>query len=242
MAITKKDIWKAADEVETTGQAPTLVVIRKVLGGGSFTTISEAMKEWRVKRARETQPPPLVLPESMAEASRQWLAEIWKEAKQATYAEVESERAALDGIRREMEASTLEATKLADQMQQEIEALTADNERIQEALIKAQDRIAKMDKEASAQDQRLDAARERITDLEKRLEGSASRTTELERENAAQRQQLEDTASQNNELNRQLEASQQRERSALEQAAELKGKLALLAEQKAASSDKRTRQ
>ena len=46
MAITKKSIFDAADALDAGGQRPTLVAIRKAVGGGTFTTISEVMKEW----------------------------------------------------------------------------------------------------------------------------------------------------------------------------------------------------
>ena len=46
MAITKKAIFDAADVLDAGGQRPTLAALRKAVGGGSFTTISEAMKEW----------------------------------------------------------------------------------------------------------------------------------------------------------------------------------------------------
>jgi hypothetical protein len=43
MAITIQDIHAAADKIADAGEAPTLAAVRKALGGGSFTTISEAM-------------------------------------------------------------------------------------------------------------------------------------------------------------------------------------------------------
>ncbi|EBG1931025.1 KfrA, partial [Salmonella enterica] len=41
MAITEEQIMRAADELDQEGQNPTLARVRKKLGGGSFTTISE---------------------------------------------------------------------------------------------------------------------------------------------------------------------------------------------------------
>ncbi|EAN5736141.1 hypothetical protein EJD04_25860 [Salmonella enterica] len=52
MAITTEQIMKAADELNQEGQNPTLARVRKKLGGGSFTTISEVMIEWRALKAR----------------------------------------------------------------------------------------------------------------------------------------------------------------------------------------------
>jgi len=50
VAITREEIFRIADEIDATGQSPTLAAVRKALGGGSFTTISSAMGEWKVRK------------------------------------------------------------------------------------------------------------------------------------------------------------------------------------------------
>ena len=45
---SQEAIWAAADALVEAGERPTLAAVRKAVGGGSFTTISEAMAEWRV--------------------------------------------------------------------------------------------------------------------------------------------------------------------------------------------------
>jgi hypothetical protein len=66
MATTKERIFVIADEMDANGQNPTLALVRKHLGGGSFTTISEAMTEWRARKSikkgpsfRESPPQPV---------------------------------------------------------------------------------------------------------------------------------------------------------------------------------------
>ena len=56
MAISKGQIRTAADELDATGQAPTLAAVRKALGGGSFTTTSEGMAERRARKASTALP------------------------------------------------------------------------------------------------------------------------------------------------------------------------------------------
>ena len=51
MALTVAQIHQAADEIDAEGQRPTLAAVRKRLGSGSFTTISEAMASWRTAKA-----------------------------------------------------------------------------------------------------------------------------------------------------------------------------------------------
>lgn len=51
MALSADQIFSVADALDLEGQAPTLANVRKRLGRGSFTTISEAMTAWKAKKA-----------------------------------------------------------------------------------------------------------------------------------------------------------------------------------------------
>ena len=46
MAISTADILAAADALAAQGKRPTLAAVRAALGGGSFSTIGEALKTW----------------------------------------------------------------------------------------------------------------------------------------------------------------------------------------------------
>ncbi|MGC9008970.1 MAG: DNA-binding protein [Halothiobacillaceae bacterium] len=90
MALTRDDIWAAADRLDAEGKAPTLAAVRKALGSGSFTTISEAMREWhqrrkeKVDRAQEAGP----IPPDLDEAVRRFAQEVWSKATELAKAEV----------------------------------------------------------------------------------------------------------------------------------------------------------
>jgi predicted methyltransferase len=47
MVVTPEAIWQAAEALETAGVRPTLTAVRNKIGGGSFTTITNAMGQWR---------------------------------------------------------------------------------------------------------------------------------------------------------------------------------------------------
>jgi hypothetical protein len=49
-------IFGAADTLDAAGHHPALAAVRKALGGGSFTTISEAMNEWKARKAEKDTP------------------------------------------------------------------------------------------------------------------------------------------------------------------------------------------
>jgi hypothetical protein len=60
MAVTQESIWKAADALDAEGIRPPPAAVRRRIGSGSFTTISEAMSDWRAHRqagARADQEP-----------------------------------------------------------------------------------------------------------------------------------------------------------------------------------------
>ncbi|EMK4255445.1 DNA-binding protein [Salmonella enterica subsp. enterica] len=53
MAVTYDDIISIAERLTAEGKAPTQAAIRAELGGGSFTTIGEALQQWRKLKAEE---------------------------------------------------------------------------------------------------------------------------------------------------------------------------------------------
>ena len=121
MAITKDQIFAAADELDAAGQSATLAAVRKALGGGSFTTISDAMAEWKARKAaRDTplrEPPPPTLVDRLGVLG----AEIWSAALELANGRLESEREALEAARAQLEADKAEAAELADQVTAELE-------------------------------------------------------------------------------------------------------------------------
>jgi len=80
VALTRETIWEAADTLAAAGQSPTLAAIRRALGGGSFTTISEAMTEWHAKRRQAAVPIREPVPAEIAERTREFGESIWAAA------------------------------------------------------------------------------------------------------------------------------------------------------------------
>ncbi len=96
MAITKKSIFDAADALDAGGQRPTLAALRKAVGGGSFTTISEAMKEWWAGRALREAPVREPAPPVVGERLGVVADEIWGLALQVANERLAGEREAFD--------------------------------------------------------------------------------------------------------------------------------------------------
>lgn len=172
MAITREQIWSAADELDAAGQNPTLAAVRKAVGGGSFTTIQDAMTEWKARRAaRETpiqqEPAPQAIADRLQEVGR----DIWSVALEAANIRLSAERQALEVARQETEAARLEAAELADQLTAELDEVKARAEQLAAA-------------EA--------AARAEGEQLRRRLAAEEARGVEIERQAGAMRLELAD--------------------------------------------------
>ena len=152
---TTNRIFKIADELDAAGQSPTLAAVRKLLGGGSYTTISQAMNEWRAKKATKETPVREAAPQAITELLEQVGMEVWGQALQLANGRLVSEREALDTARQDLEAQRQEAADLADQVSHELE--TARQEVL--ALRK------QLDAEKKAQEFLKEALRERERDL-----------------------------------------------------------------------------
>lgn len=78
--ITKEAIWAAADQIEANGAYASLAAVRKVLGGGSYTTITAAMEERkqlpRTDLAMFTSP----IPEALSKRFEALGEEVWAAA------------------------------------------------------------------------------------------------------------------------------------------------------------------
>lgn len=122
MTSTTARIFEIADELDAAGQNPTLATVRKALGGGSYTTISQAMNEWRAKKAAKETPIREAVPQAIAELLEHVGMEVWAQALQFANGRLAAEREALEKARQEIEAQRQEAAELADQVSAELEA------------------------------------------------------------------------------------------------------------------------
>lgn len=80
MSITKEQIYAVADMLNQEGIKPTLAAVRRRLGSGSFTTISEAVNEWKLMQLAAIESQPEVLPEIFKEHLYRFGTTLWTEA------------------------------------------------------------------------------------------------------------------------------------------------------------------
>ena len=170
MAITKEQIFAVADELDGAGQNPTLAVVRKVIGGGSFTTISQAMTEWKARKAEKEAPIREAPPPSVTELISALGAEVWSAALTLANGRLATERAALEEARVQLEADKAEAAELADQMSGELDALRAEHRAQDQEIAMLRKVLGERDAAMSGQAQSLASANARLDEVSKRAD------------------------------------------------------------------------
>ncbi|PZT16791.1 DNA-binding protein [Stenotrophomonas maltophilia] len=155
MAISRDQIWAAADELDRAGHKPTLNAVRKAIGGGSFTTIQEGLAEWKAKRAAQAsptrEPPPAVLGERVSEVAT----DIWAMAMDLASARLGADREALERERVDLDAARLEAAEAADELTKELDGARVRISELERALAEAQAESAGRLKELAVSDARF---------------------------------------------------------------------------------------
>ena len=184
MAITKKAIFDAADALDAGGQRPTLAALRKAVGGGSFTTISEAMKEyWAVRAVREAparEPAPAVVGERLSEVA----GEIWALALQVANERLAGEREAFDAARARTEQEKQEAVELADAVGAELELLQGKVSGLEEAERTARQEAATLREQLAASRERAATAEARAAEIERRADDLNAELARVNGQNA----------------------------------------------------------
>ena len=129
MATT--DIHAIADRLAEAGQRPTLAAVRKELGGGSFTTISEAMKSWRETQQEEHALGEVQVPENVSERLSQLQATLWQAAVGEAERRLATERDALAQAKEEAAAAVSEAQEAVETLETEAQERESQIEQLQ---------------------------------------------------------------------------------------------------------------
>jgi chromosome segregation ATPase len=212
MAITKEQILAAADQIAALGQRPTLEAVRQIVGG-SYTTISPVLNEWKARQKEAAAPLREPAPQAVGDRLAEVGADIWTMALALANTRLAAEREALEKARAEMEAAQVEAAELADKLAGEVDALKF--------------RLSSIEAAEQASRTEVDELRAKLTAAQEQGHTAEARAVEIERRAGELRMEL-DRAHQDADQERQ-EASKARE-----DAARLAGQLQAHQEQTAA--------
>ena len=184
MAITREQIFAVADEIDAAGQNATLAAVRKALGGGSFTTISEGMTEWKVRKAARQTPLREPAPSMVAERLTELGTEIWSAALELANGRLDSEREALEAARLQLESDKAEAAELADQVTAELELAKAALQTATAAELAARDEAEGLRQALTEAKLKAATAEARAHEIEKRADDLNAELSRVNQQNA----------------------------------------------------------
>ena len=185
---TEAQVHDAANALVERGDRPTLAAVRRELGGGSYTTISEAMKRWREQQSeqREAAAAP-AMPERVQEQGEVLLRAVWQAATGEAQQNIAAREEAAEQREREAEAQVIEFRDALKDVEQERDQL---NERI-ESLLRERDearrdntaldqRTREIEQQLAVVQERASAAEQRNADAHRRADAAEQRATSAE--------------------------------------------------------------
>lgn len=222
MAITPEQIIETAEALVERGESATLAAVRRELGGGSYTTISEALKGWRERRQlTQARAEAVQVPARVQDALVQAGVLVWTEAVRQHAAQLAAEREALDLERQRNEGERREAVELADQVSRDLDQVRAERDQALQDL--AQERQGRDQAQAEAREQRAvaeergrrgEAQEAELRDLRRQAGETAAELGQVRGHLEALRGQVEDLR----EARTRIEAERDQARAALQEA------------------------
>jgi chromosome segregation ATPase len=209
--VTDEAVFEAADRLADDGEKPTNRAIWNAIGGGSMTTISQALRRWRERQELQIEPQVerVPLPAAVADVLHDAAAKLWQAAMDETKAELEQLAQATNARVAEAQAERDEALAELQTTAEELEQAKVEVGRQAEQLAAGADEMEQLrvtvQQYADATDaatHRADTAEAARAELQARVE---QLTALLEREQAAHAK-AEAEAKVNGELSAELRA------------------------------------
>lgn len=122
--VTREQVIEAAQHIVESGNIPTVQTVRDALGAGSFTTITQHLREWRAQEASGAAAP-ASLPEEVEAAAVRAAGAIWQAAEQLARREIDAARVVAAGRVDEFRAQAQEALQEVARLEADSDALRA---------------------------------------------------------------------------------------------------------------------
>lgn len=185
MAITREQIYSTANTLDSEGIRPTLAAVRRRLGRGSFTTISEALNEWKlIKETNALHEMHAPLPQELIEKFHVVQSTLWSSALELATHRFNQDKVAIEDKSREKEDYYAELERLSEEYEIELEASKACIEQLRHEVTTLNQRLTDEEKTSKALHQSL-------IDSEASRKMSERRTEELKIELDRTHQQAE---------------------------------------------------
>lgn len=157
--VTYDDVQRAIDELLAQGESPSVQKVRERLGTGSFTTISDHLREWRQRRAQNRDVPP---PRGMPAALQELAEGLWRQAQESANEALAHYREEADRRTEEARESAAEARRVAEDAEQREAALA-------QHLAGTEARLGSLSAELARREAELEAREKQETRLATRL-------------------------------------------------------------------------
>ncbi|MFQ3787406.1 DNA-binding protein [Halomonas sp. A29] len=176
--VQYEDVQQAIETLLAKGDAPSVQKIRDVLGTGSFTTISDHLREWRFQReANRDLPSSQTMPEPVLRLAES----LWHKAQESAGEALASYREQADRRVAEAQAAMQEAQRQVEDAEQREAALSAHLAGTEQRLESRSAALARVEAER-------DQWQERARQFEERLNRALQQLDKLQKENEQQAQ------------------------------------------------------
>lgn len=125
MALTTEQIHATAQELTEKGINPTLANVRSALGGGSFTTIGEALKTWKEAQKDNEKLKQVDIAPQIKDKADLLMGELWQNALDLADERLQLEREALAVAQAQADNKVAEMAEALSQVEAEQEQLNA---------------------------------------------------------------------------------------------------------------------
>lgn len=197
MALTTEAIHAAADQLHADGINPTQTKVREALGGGSFSTIGEALKTWKQELQEHEQLKKTDMPDAIKDEGIVFIAKLWQEADQIANTNLSAEREALAIDRAKTQAEI-------DDANEAIAALEAEQSEMTNLLKLSNEKAQHATSEAEAFANEIASLNTFITNLKHKLDIEQERTASANASLTATNDKLDSTRAQLDDTNDQL--------------------------------------
>lgn len=185
MAITKDQIIETANQLASENIKPTQTNVRERLGGGSFTTIAEALREWRADQDQTAQLQQVVIPSDITDRTQVLIAQVWETAQTLANDRLVKEREALEHKEALINAEIDESNKIIETLENEqaeltaqLDTLTNENSSLNTRNNELENIVNSLKTQLTAEKDRADQATNTATTLQAKLD---EQTAKIER-------------------------------------------------------------
>ncbi len=183
---TREQVFAAADAIAATGENVTLRTLRGYLGGGSFGSLDEPLRQWKAERKQRPEAPELEMPAAVIASFEA----TWRIAMAEALKDVASAREKAAAEVQEIEAQRLEVVGLMQDVENERDELRDNLAEVKNDLSNSESRASVLAIEKATLGGVNGELKNKVEQLERNLEKSQHAYEARERQHAEELNRL----------------------------------------------------